>query len=123
MNFNVYIEKNDGIIIFNLTDREKIIDATKETIELFEFIVKCAKKYKCNKILIDASNLEYKIFISERYGLGKYASEMCIKYNLKIACIKYLSDEEEFPDILMHNLGVNFKFFKDRIKALDWLKE
>ncbi|MEE8565606.1 MAG: hypothetical protein V3S79_04365 [Candidatus Thermoplasmatota archaeon] len=123
MSFETEIEKNDCYIHFRLKGVFEGFEIDKEIIDVFYKIEESAKRYDCFRVLLDATELDYKINDSERYKIGEYVANIYRKNLIKIACLRCSNMKDDFTEIVATNRGALFKFFNDEKEAVKWLKD
>jgi len=123
MGFEKEIEKRDEHIHFRLKGDFTGFEIDKELIDVFYKIEESVTRYNCFKVLIDATELDYKIRTNERYKIGEFIANLYRKNFIKIACLRCSDKKDDFTEIVATNRGAVFKFFIDEKEAINWLKD
>ena len=123
MSIETTSEKKDEYIHFRVKGVFQKFDIDRSLIDVFYEIVESADRYDCNKVLLDASELDYKIETIEKNKIGEFVANFCNKNLIKIACLRNLVHIDNFTELVAHNRGADFKFFNDEKEAVNWLKD
>lgn len=106
-----------------LVVKTKGYDESLAEVRNYNEVVKAeAERQKCNKVLCDERELEYRLSIPETYELANYLSE-AIKNFKRIAIVTNKGNQEtaEFWETVAINRGVIAKVFYNFIEAKRWL--
>ena len=123
MSFDVITELNDKFIVFKLIGKHegKIIE--KELVGLFDKIIRYIKEHDCKNVLIDASEMSYRLVLLDKFHIGEYIAEMFKGKIAKIACLRCADHIDDFTETVAYNRGAEFRFFNNKEKAIKWLLE
>jgi len=83
-----------------------------------------ARELKCNKVICDERNLEYRLSMVDTYKLAEFLAES-VSYDARIAIIadKKFKEVIEFWETVSVNRGVAVKAFHDIDLAKNWIDE
>ncbi len=116
--FNMRKFKKDILVV-----KTKGYDENLAEVRNYNEVVKAeAERLKCDKVLCDERELEYRLSIPETYELANSLSE-AIKDFKKIAIVTNKGNQEaaEFWETVAINRGVVAQVFYDFIEAKKWL--
>ena len=123
MGFETEIEKMDEHIHFRLKGDFTGFEIDKELIDVFYKIEESVNRYNCFNVLLDATELDYKIRTNERYKIGEFIANLYRKNFIKIACLRSSDKKDDFTEIVATNRGAVFKLFNNDKEAIKWLKD
>ncbi len=119
MGIKTFIEKKDGYIHFILEGDFPGL----EILDGFDQIVKASDEYNIKNILLDIRNFQYDLTNMESFSIGEYIAKTYGDKILKIACLRNISKDDNFTEVVAKNRGANFYFFNDEADAINWLKK
>jgi len=117
------ILKKDDYIYFKVKGVFENINMNNELVNYSKIISNCVDEYNCRNVLLDISKLEYDINSINRYRVGLGIQKLFAKHFVRIACLRNKNVIDDFAEIVASNRGAVFKFFNNKKKAIEWLKE
>ncbi len=119
--YNEDINFEDGILKVRLSG-EFPNELLHEGKNLFQPLINACEKFACNKVLIDATDLQVDFDTIAMFQAGKDAAEL-VRFGIHIALLTKADLVNEFFDDVVFNRGGNLVVFTDMNAAYDWLKK